>query len=233
VFMKYVAALVAIIVLIAVFRLGELYTQLARYKTYWLENNKQVIANSKPDSIRYYALGDSAAQAVGATSPKKGYVSLIAKELENRSKKDVELINLSKSGAKVADVTRDQLPIMNSLGVKESSVVTIEIGANDMLTYDETKFEREMDELMSKLPKQTIISDVPSFAGSRFAKYEKNILSANKILVRLSDKHNLKRALLYDKLTENHGWQTFAADIFHPSNKGYRENWAPAFIEQL
>lgn len=231
--MKIIIWLVAIVVLIILLRLGELYTQLARYKVYWNTHNQQTLANSRSENIRYYGLGDSAAQGVGATSPQKGYVGLIAKSLNEKNSQPVELINLSKSGAKIADVTRDQLPIMESLGVKSNAVVTVEIGANDILSFQSERFEREMNELMGKLPKQTIISDIPTFKGGRFAKYEPNVLAANQIIIRLSDQHGLKRAKLFDKINANHGVTTFAADMFHPSNRGYRENWAPAFLDQL
>lgn len=231
--MKWIAAILGIIVLIGLLRIGELYTQLARYRAYWHRHNQITLSNSRVENIRYYALGDSTAQGVGATSPEKSYPVLVAKEINRRNGRDVELINLSKSGATVADALSEQIPIIKSLGVERDDIVTIEIGANDMKTFDPAKFEREMNELMSNLPKQTVISDVPSFAGSINKKYERNVLEANEIIRRLVDTHGLQRALLYDRVAANHGLSIFAADLFHPSNKGYRENWARAFIEQL
>lgn len=231
--MKWLAVVVGAVVFLGLVRAGELYTQLARYKKYWHRHNQLTLANSQPEGVRYYALGDSAAQGVGATSPAKGYVSLVAEELRKRADQPIELINLSKSGARIRDAIREQIPAMESLGVKDNSIVTMEIGANDIKTFEPAKFESEMNELMGQLPKQTIISDIPSFLGSINSKYEKNVLEANEIIRRLADAHGLKRALLYDKVAANHGVKTFAADLFHPSNKGYRENWAPAFLRQL
>ncbi len=231
--MKIFLGLVALILLIFVLRLGELYTQLARYRTFWNKHNQEVLRNSDGKGIRYYALGDSAAQGIGATSPQKGYPGLIAKSLGERRSERIELINLSKSGAKINDALREQIPIMKSLGVSKDTIITVEIGANDISQFDKVKFERDMNELMSKLPEQTVISDLPSFQGGRFSKNEKSVLEANEIIVRLSDKYGLKRAQLYDRVANNHGLSTLSADLFHPSNSGYANNWAPAFLEQL
>jgi len=231
--MKILFGLFALLILIFVLRLGELYTQLARYRTYWNKHNQEVLRNSDGRVIRYYALGDSAAQGIGATSAQKGYPGLIAKSLSEQKSTPIELVNLSKSGAKIDDALREQLPILESQGVKKDTIVTIEIGANDIVDFNKEKFEKEMNELMSKLPKQTVISDIPSFEGGRLAKHEHSVLEANEIIVRLADKYGLKRALLYDRVANNHGLSTVAADFFHPSSKGYAENWAPAFLEQL
>lgn len=231
--MKIFLIITAFVLLIGLLRIGELYTQLARYKVYWNRHNQQTLAHPKTNSIRYYALGDSAAQGIGASSPKKGYTNLVANYLSDTSARPIEFINLSKSGATVEDALNEQIPILKSLGVGNDAVVTVEIGANDMAEFDPKKFEQSMDKFMSELPKQTIISDIPSFAGGRFSEREKSVLEANEIVVRLSDKYGLKRAALYDKVASNHGLLTVGADFFHPSNKGYRENWAPAFIERL
>ncbi len=142
-------------------------------------------------------------------------------------------MNLSKSGAKVKDVLETQLPLYKKLRLETPQLVTIEIGANDIISFDEQKFESEMNELMSELPKKTVISDVPSFAGSRYAKYEQRVVSANEIIHRLGEKHGYKIAELYKRVDANHGLRTFAADIFHPSDYGYKTNWLPAFMERI
>lgn len=231
--MKILLGIIAFVFLIFALRLGELYSQIARYRTYWNKQNQNILRNSNENGIRYYALGDSTAQGIGATSPQKGYPSLIAKSLSEQKSESIQLINLSKSGGKIEDVSRDQIPIMKSLGVEKNTIVTVEIGANDIFGFDKVKFENEMDQLLKNLPKQTVISDLPSFQGGRFAKHEKSVLEANEIIVRLCDKYGLKRAQLYDRVANNHGLSTIVADLFHPSNSGYADNWAPAFLEQL
>lgn len=208
----------------------ELFTQLARYQRYWDENNKRQPVASE---IVYVALGDSTAQAIGASKPSKGYVSLVAAEINKKYGKPVRTVNLSRSGARIADALNQQLPAYEKLGLKSEPIITIEIGANDMINFDAQKFQSETDMLMSKLPSQTIMSDIPSFRGSRFASREPNIIQANQIMYKLAEKHGLKLAGLHERVERNHGLRTFARDIFHPSDYGYKTNWAPAFTEKL
>lgn len=228
--MKIFLAILFVVVVFFAARLGELYTQLARYQKYWSKTNLKPI---NPKDFVYVALGDSAAQGVGASEPDKGYVGLIAKELQQGKEKEVKVINLSKSGAKIADVLKIQLPLYQKLGLTNQHLVTIEIGANDIISFNSQQFEKEMDELISKLPKQTVISDVPSFAGSRYGHYEPQVLQANEIIHRLAAKYGFKPAELHKRVAANHGLRTFAADIFHPSNYGYNNNWLPAFMERI
>jgi acyl-CoA thioesterase-1 len=218
------------LVLVLVISLAELSSQLVRYKNYWNKNNQQVPQSGE---LVYVALGDSAAQGVGATSPRKGYVGLIAKELESSTGQSVRIINLSKSGARIKDVLDVQLPKYQSLDLPEKHIFTIEIGANDIVTLDETKFEKEMNELMSKLSDNVFMSDIPSFTGSRLAKHEDNVLKANEIMERLAKKHHRHLAELNNRTQQNQSLKVFSADFFHPSNYGYKVNWLPAFMERI
>jgi len=229
--MKIFLAILFVVLVFFAARLGELYTQLARYQKYWTANNLRSVS---PTDFVYVALGDSAAQGVGASKPQKGYVGLIAHELQEKKKADVKVINLSKSGAKVADVIKLQLPLYQEFKLKsQRHIVTIEIGANDIITFNEEQFEREMDELISRLPRNAVLSDIPSFTGSRYARYEPRVLKANQIIHNLAGKHKIKLAELHKRVADNHGLRTFAADLFHPSDYGYKTNWLPAFMERI
>lgn len=226
---KLLIGLVVIILLIFILRVGELYTQLARYQKYWDRVNQQKVKNA---SITYIAFGDSAAQGVGATSPDKGYVGLIADELSKDNKK-VRTVNLSKSGAKIRDVLDTQLPRYESMKLSGKKIITVEAGANDIITFDKNKFEEDMNELMTKMPAETVISDIPTFKGSRLAKFDYRVSEANSIIYRLAKKHDIQIAKLHERVENNHSFRTFSADLFHPSNYGYRTNWLPAFMERI
>lgn len=222
-----------IIVIVIVFfavNLLDLYTQLSRYQNYWNKHNKRVIASGKID---YVAFGDSAAQGVGASRPFQGYPGLIQQELEHKEDRPIGLVNLSKSGGKIKDVLDTQLPAYRDLNLDEQPILTIEIGANDMVDFEQARFEKEMDSLMSQLPPEAIISDIPSFEGSRYNRLEKNVVIANVIMYRLAEKHGFSLVPLHDQIQNNNGLFTFGADLFHPSNKGYRENWAPVFLARI
>lgn len=209
---------------------AELFTQIGRYRNYWEKNNAKPAAEGE---ILYVALGDSTAQGIGATSPQKGYVGLIAKKLEESKKQPVRTVNLSKSGAKAKDVLETQLPALKALDPTDKTVVTIEIGANDMDSFDAAIFEKEMDEIMRSLPGQTLMSDIPYFGGGFYKNREPDVVEANRILYRLAEKNGLKLIPLHDRIKRNSGFRTLAADFFHPSDASYRENWAPVFLERL
>lgn len=221
--------LVAIAVLYALSLFG-LYTQLARYKHYWERNNQQAATRGE---ILYVALGDSTAQGIGATHPDKSYPGVIRQELAEQEGKPVRLVNLSESGAKVRAVIDTQLPALEKLGINDRTIITIEIGANNMFNFNASKFESEMDELMGKLPPQALISDLPYFGESRFKSKQAHVAVANDIMYRLAEKHGFKLVPLHAQIQRNGGLRTFAADWFHPSNTAYRENWAPVFLERL
>ncbi len=144
--LKIAGITLAIIIVLFVLSLFELWTQLARYQSYWTRQNK-----SAEGDITYVALGDSTAQAIGASHPSKGYVGIISKQLAEERGTTVKTINLSKSGAKIKDALNTQLPAMEKLGVTDQTVVTIEIGANDIISFDPIEFELQMDELMERL----------------------------------------------------------------------------------
>jgi lysophospholipase L1-like esterase len=209
--------------------LVELLTQVDRYKNYWDQQSK---TTSKNQQI-YVALGDSTAQGIGASNPDKGYVGVIARELSKQRGDTVSVVNLSKSGARIKDVLNTQLPQLKTLNLKTPPIVTIEIGANDMAGFEPTSFELQVDALMSQIPKQTVMSDVPYFGSSRHKKLEVNVQEANKIMNKLANKHGIKLAKLHDRIKQNDGLKIFAADLFHPSDYSYRENWAYIFLKRL
>lgn len=219
-----------ILLLIFLISLAELFTQISRYKNHWDKINR---APSQSNEIIYIALGDSTAQGIGASSPSKGYVGLIAEHLRVTGDRPVRVINLSKSGAKVKDVLDTQLPALEKTGLADKAVITIEIGANDMAKFDKPEFEAQTDELLGRLPSQTLISDIPYFGGSRRKSLEANVLQANEIMYRLAKKHGIELVPLHERMKRNSSLKTLAVDGFHPSNTAYRENWARAFLMRL
>jgi lysophospholipase L1-like esterase len=210
---------------------SELLSQLGRYQAYWNRRNQQAAVENE---ILYFALGDSTAQGIGATKPDKGYVGVIADELQKRSGRPVRTLNLSKSRATLTDMLQRQLPLLKQCQISKDVVVTIEIGANDMGKFEPEKFERQMDELMSQLPKQTVISDIPYFGGGLHKKLEPNVEKANVIIHNLAEKHGLRMAELHAKTRSNDSkFKNYAFDRFHPTNYNYQTNWAQVFLEQI
>jgi acyl-CoA thioesterase-1 len=229
--LKVAAIIIAIMLVIAGLRLIFLFRDVAGFKQFWDERGNQ---NIPDNALVYIALGDSAAQGIGASEPMKGYVGLVAKELESRTGRPVHVINLSVSGATVESTTQKQLQQLKELKNLDQAVITIDIGANDVNRdlIDKNEFERQLDALLKELPPQTVVGDLPSFARTRFWKAEQRIQEFNPILHKVADLYGLKVAPLYEKTSSDKSLFTNSSDIFHPSDRGYR-NWANAFIEKL
>lgn len=175
--------------------------------------------------ILYVALGDSAAQGLGASAPEFGYVGLLADRIVAASGHTVRVVNLSVSGAKIADVLADQLPPLRDL---DPDILTVDIGANDIRRFDESVFTRDTRTLMSALPTPSIVGDVPCFYSGRSegwaqvaARIMREAASARgHTVVGLHAATEARR----DARERN----DFALDLFHPNDSGYRV-WADAF----
>lgn len=210
-----------VLVLIELLALAKLVYSLASYQRYWSKNTSQT-------ELKYIALGDSAAQGIGASRPEKGYVGLLSRHLGAAE----QTINLSVSGAKVADVIAAQLPKLTDLNINADTVITLDIGGNDMRDFEPARFEREINDLYSKLPKQTIVADVPYFGGGRYRHLEQNVELANGIIRRAAQKHELKIAPLHQITKDRDSLLVYSSDFFHPSNIGYK-NWFEAYRTAL
>ena len=190
---------------------------------YWRDHAKDT------GDLVYVAMGDSAAQGIGASRPDRSYVGLLARDIRRLTHRTVRVVNLSVSGATVETAVEVQLPRF----VKQHpDVVTVAIGANDIAHFDPVSFERSVATLFDALPPFAIVSDLPYFylPGN-----ERRVAHANGIVRRLAAERGLRVASLHDA-TSRTGWRgvftLFAPDMFHPNDKGYRL-WASAFAPIL
>src|SRR5436189_5769259 len=76
------------------------HAQVAVYAKAWDEANEQALVAPGP---LWVVLGDSTAQGIGAPSPDEGYVGQVHRLLTTTSGEPWRVLNLSKSGGKVAD----------------------------------------------------------------------------------------------------------------------------------
>ena len=181
--------------------------------------------------LLYVALGDSAAQGIGASSPDTGYVGVLAKRLRGATGGPVEVVNLSRSGARIDDVLDRQLPALAGLG-REPDLVTVAIGGNDIRAYDQHTFAEQVDRLTAALPPGAYVADAPYFMHGR---WQRDAAQAADLLRRGAASHGLRSVGLQAALRAQ-GWQAmftqFAADWFHPNDRGHRV-WADAFWQQI
>jgi lysophospholipase L1-like esterase len=181
----------------------------------------------KKGDLLYVAVGDSAAQGVGASRPGHSYVGLVANHIRNTTGRSVRVLNLSVSGARLREALAVQIPALRDL---KPDFLTVAVGANDMGAFDRERFEHELDELYDALPTGAIVADLPSFF---LGPVERNAKQANGIVRTLAAKHGFEVAALH-ATTRRQGAAWYAlnrvsADFFHPNDRGYRV-WAAAFL---
>jgi acyl-CoA thioesterase-1 len=185
--------------------------------------------SAQADPLLYVAIGDSAAQGIGASRPAHGYVGFLARHLRERTGGPVRVVNLGISGARLREAIEKELPRLAKL---RPDVLTVCIGANDMADFDPARFEREIANVFDALPPHTVVADLPSFY---FLPAERKVLVANRMLREAAAARGLRVVGLH-RLTERQGlWGVstqFAGDLFHPNDRGYRV-WAKAFTPAL
>jgi acyl-CoA thioesterase-1 len=185
-------------------------------------------AKEKGDLL-YVAIGDSAAQGIGASAPNRGYVGILADHIRLATGQTVRVLNLSVSGATVELAVRDQLPRLAKL---QPDIVTVAIGANDIAQWDPVRFEAGIRQVCAALPPHALVADLPSF---HLPHNERKVVAANRIVRQVAAEHNLTVVPLY-ATTKREGLRSVlsqvANDMFHPNDRGYRV-WADAFLPDL
>lgn len=203
--------------------LWQLRRSVERYRVYWS------VPRGETGGLLYVALGDSTAQGIGAGGPERGYVGLLASRLRRSSGGPVQVLNLSRSGARVHDVVAEQLPRLSGLA---PDLVTIAVGANDIKDYDSGRFRADVDALIAGLPPRAVVGDVPWFMHAGAGR---NSGEAAAYVAARARAAGLAVAPLH-AATRVRGWRSmvtdFSPDWFHPNDRGYRL-WARAFWEAI
>ncbi len=204
-------------------KLYQLRASVSDYAQWWEQ------PRGEPGGVVYVALGDSVAQGIGASRPERGYVGLIAERLREVTGRPVQVVNFSRSGARVRDVVEEQLPLLAAL---HPDLVTVGVGGNDIREYDADQFERDVAGLVAGLPAGTVIADAPYFMHGAT---QRDAGQAAATVSRLAGQRGLLVAPLQEALRDQ-GWQAmvtdFAADWFHPNDNGHLA-WASAFWQVI
>ncbi len=227
--MKIVGLLLLVLLVVEGVRLYQLSLQTERYKNYWQARAQEPMPDN---ALLYVALGDSTAQGIGASKPENGYVGLLAKRLEEKTGRPVRVVNLSVTGARVADVIKIQIPRLQQIELPDDAVVTLGIGSNNIRSFGAEDFRANFAELAGLLPAQTVVADVPYFGGGRANSGEKNALEAGEIIREVARENNLPVTPLHEFTKNGDSIRNYAADFFHPSDRAYRL-WADAFWQAL
>ena len=211
---------------------------LSRRRVYWFERLTNAIPinsdwwkeqRAKSGELLYVAIGDSAAQGIGASKPGYSYVGWVAKHIRSVSSKQVRVVNLGISGATVGIALSKQLPALAKL---DPDIVTVSIGANDMTSFEPSRFAAQIEQLFAALPPHAIVADLPTFY---FLPAEKKVRIANGLLREAAARHSLVVVPLHEAMRKQGLWGVttqFAGDLFHPNDRGYKV-WASAFYAAI
>ncbi|WP_277959800.1 SGNH/GDSL hydrolase family protein [Frigoribacterium faeni] len=175
--------------------------------------------------LLYVAMGDSAAQGIGASSPARSYVGRLSAYMRRQSHTSLRVVNLSVSGSTTWLCRKDQLPKFEKY---EPDVVTVAIGANDIIQFNPESFEKNLRVIYGALPSHAIVGDLPAMW---IPDREKKLVEANAIVRRVAGEFGLTVAPLYETTRRQGFFRTYrnsAGDLFHPNDRGYRV-WASAF----
>lgn len=219
---KVTLLIVSLLIVAEVIALIWLFSTVSTYKTFWEQKATQA------GEITYLALGDSAAQGIGATSPSRGYVGLIAERLEQQTGKKVRIVNLSKTGAKMDDYLREQAPQVGNI---PAGLVTIEIGANDIADFDARRYRSDFKRVLASLPDGAYVSNMPLF-NSRPMSTDNAKTASSIVIEELKAYPQLHFVDLQKQTSNNQSIFGFAPDLFHPNDLSYK-NWADAFWIQI
>jgi acyl-CoA thioesterase I len=219
---KMLLVIIGSVILLELAALGWLASTVSTYKRHWERR-----ANESGE-ITYLALGDSAAQGIGATSPERGYVGILDKRIQEKTGKKVKIINKSVTGATLKDYLNIQAPLIKDI---QADIVTIEIGANDVATLNEEVFRNEYRKVLATLPAGSYVANMPLF-NSRPGSKSKAMTATSIIEEELQQYPQLVPVDLQKQTTENQTIFGFAPDLFHPNNVSYT-HWANAFWERI
>lgn len=200
------------------------------YRQHWEEAG----ANHSDGVLHYVALGDSAAQGVGATHVGASYVALLGDRLAEATGRDVAITNLSVSGAVTGDVVTRQLPLLAELGFTPD-LVTLDIGGNDVVFAAENtveSFSESFEAIVAALPPGSFVGDVPWFLIPGLSRRSRAMTDRATELISRYGHHLVP---IYQTMRET-GYLRFytntAQDWFHPNDKGYLA-WTDLFWDEI
>lgn len=122
------------------------------------------------------------------------------------------------------DYLKEQAPQIKDIN---ADLVTIEIGANDVTSFDADKFRSEFKQVLATLPDGTHVANMPNF-NVRPSSQPKAQQASAIISEELANYPKLHFVDLQKQTTENTSIFGFAPDLFHPNNISYKF-WADAF----
>lgn len=244
---KYVAAAAAGAAGVTVVRrAGSVRKQNSPFRRFWerhlLATLDDLDARAKAGEelpLLYVALGDSAAQGLGADAVDEGYVPRVAEALAVGSGREVAVLNLSLSGGTVQSVLGTQLPQLAGLRVGgqplRPDVVTLDIGGNDVgqpwFTAD--TFPELFERVGRALPAGSFVMNIPFFGLLSGEERAQEFSASMDEIITRAGHHLIDIRMLSQQLPlKNYMFDYHAGDLFHPNSAWY-EVWAQRFVDEI
>jgi acyl-CoA thioesterase I len=190
------------------------------WRRYWEESNERA---RRADGPLWVALGDSTAQGIGASTPDRGYVGQLLGRLRERESPAWRVVNFSVTGARLADVVREQLPRLDDAG--EPDLVTCAAAANDLVRLGFPRARQALHALIRGLPSEAVLATCPQ------GLWPKRTLELNRIIRAEAPTAGLRIADVWAH-TGAPWTGKYAGDGFHPNETGYAD-WCAAFAEVI
>lgn len=180
------------------------------YADAWHAHN---VATLGQPGRRWFVLGDSMSQGVGASRHDAGWVGQLERRLAAGGL-DLRVLNLSATGARADDVVDQQLPVLEELGARDGDLTTVLVGSNDL--YGGRAARRRLPEayaaLVTRVPPGTVVATLPRTHGV-----------AARANAHVEEAAAAGRVVLLDLRTLGpDSWRgRLASDLFHPNDAGY------------
>ena len=200
--------------------------QVGLHRLEWARRNELVLGQGPVGDPVWVVFGDSTAQAVGLADVADGYVERVRALLERRDGRPWRVLNLSRSGAVVADVLDEQLPRLADLvaGGWRPALVTAVVGGNDLRRTPTATLLALVPRLVAEVPAGTALASFPK--GIKAAK----AVEANALLRGLAATRGLPLVDLWE--ATGPPWKGKYADGLHPNAVGVGD-WVRAFAAAL
>jgi len=184
--------------------------QVEPYADAWHARNRSVLAHP---GRRWFVLGDSMSQGIGASAHDSGWVDQLVARLGTEAGA-LRIVNLSATGARVADVVEQQLPALSSLEPRPDDLVTVMAGSNDLFAgrVSRAALPAGFAVLVDRLPRGAIVATLPQprVAATRANAYVESAAAEGRL--RMVDM----------RVSGPPSWRgRLASDWFHPNDAGY------------
>ena len=188
------------------------FVHVEQYAGAWEAQNAAAL---EADGPLWVVLGDSAAQAVGASSHLSGYVGVLRDRLSERDAVPWRVVNLSRSGARTREVVDVQWPAAQHL---PADLVTAVVGGNDALRTKEPVWRRDVRDLCAALPPGAVVATVARGV------FERKTRRVNELIRSCAAEHGLRVADLWAHTGPPYRGLYF--DGWHPNDRGYLQRVA-------